>query len=169
MEHERGHAGVKSLVGGEEFRKIRKETPLAGVVGFEELRQRTADIERIHGLGPQAMHSKEYRKNLDDADFFAKSISTNLAAATGKSKEEVIQSAKDYNAKLNSLAESKLKLDKIQEKLGDKPKESKESEEKEEKVPSKKIDKPAKPKEIEKPAKSKEKDETLNRMAPADL
>src|ERR1700745_2947425 len=107
MSHEFGHAGAKSLIGDPEYTRIKIESGIDHKK-FEELRQRIADSENLKKLGPQAMHSKAYRREMLDTDYFIRKFSKQIADDTGKDVGEVALKASVYNSKLNELAAKKM-------------------------------------------------------------
>jgi hypothetical protein len=123
MIHERGHAGVKALIGTPEWNEAQKLAPSdpkypAGTLphpDFEELRQRVADVKRIQSLPPTAMHVKGNRDFLKEGQQSKWELATGIAKDTNDTKEGVIKKAEDYDEALNKAAGKRIQKEKADE------------------------------------------------------
>jgi hypothetical protein len=93
--HESGHAGRKMLLGTPAFSDIEKRYPETQEPGFEEVRQRIADVERFEKLGSQAMHSRSIREEMGEARSYIGRRNMGMAQW---------QRAIEYNKEVNDLA-----------------------------------------------------------------
>jgi hypothetical protein len=98
MRHELEHAGVKEAI---IYQKDVVANSSFVQAGGEELRQRLSDKAQLEALGPAAMRSEAYRKQMKESNYFIDKLIKSLGDKFHMTPDEVRAKVKSYSADIN--------------------------------------------------------------------